>query len=327
MAKQLSQILPNGVDTALQAFDELYSETLATISPTLNQAHEQLLKSRGKALRPTLLILVAMNYGNTNERTYLGSLFVELLHLATLIHDDVVDESLERRGKPSLNAIFGNKKSVLIGDFILAKAIEKAWETKCSDVFYFITRLGADLSEGELLQLDTAELGNYSIDAYYQIINRKTAALMQTTIEIGAILSGEENHTNREKLARAALNFGQAFQIKDDIFDYKPTKNLGKPAGQDLLEGKVTLPLLLALQKRTNEGEKVIKLLRKKNLSQGDLRFITDFTIRLGGIEAAERVMWQHLETSKQLFEEVLRPNPYLYAILELCDYVGEREK
>lgn len=308
-------------------FDELYLQALESVSSTISRGLDHLAGNSGKRIRPLILMLVSSSYTPLTDKIISGAVFVELLHVATLIHDDVVDMSMERRGTLSTNALMGNQKAVLFGDYILANAIMQAVMTEDLAVVGRLARLGRMLSEGELLQADTAELGNYSEKAYFQIIDRKTASLIVTSAEIGSLLAGQRDPEHLHRLSTAAEKLGMAFQIKDDIFDYLPTPHLGKPSGNDLKEHKVTLPLIHALNSGTKEAQKAEKILRHQELSSSQIAYLIDFTIRSGGIEYAEGIMRGLLEESKAIFREVLPEGVSREQLLLLCDYVAERKK
>lgn len=319
--------LPPHVEAGMARFDELYLEALDSVSPTIVRGLHHMSSSSGKRIRPLVLMLVASSYTPLTDRIISGAVFVELLHAATLIHDDVVDMSMERRGTPSMNALLGNQKAVLFGDYILANAVLQAVMTGEMSVVGRLAHLGRVLSEGELLQADVAELGNYSEKEYFQIINRKTASLIVASAEIGSILAGQDDPNHLQELAKGAENLGLAFQIKDDIFDYKPTVQLGKPSSNDLREHRVTLPLIYALRQGGRDAQKAEKILRHRALSDEQISYLIDFAIRSGGIEYAEGQMRALIEESKEILGRVLPLSESRDLLLQLCDYVAERRK
>lgn len=325
--ENLESVLPAEVIAARDQFLSLYYSSLESVSPTLIKSVELLKQQQGKQIRPLLLILIGNSYGPVTPELLNGAVFIELLHVSSLIHDDVVDESDERRGQPSMNAIFGNRKAVLIGDYVLASAMARAILTNNHQVLFKLSSLGQYLAEGELMQMDTAELGDYSEERYYEIVKRKTASLMEASMQIGAVLAGEKDHEKIKRIGEAAILMGTAFQIRDDIFDYQPTKDLGKPVGLDLKEHKVTLPLIYALEKPTKEAEKVRKLLRHTELSNKEIAYIVDFAIRSGGIEYAEQKMTQMIDRAKEILGEVIAPGESLEALYFLADYIIHRKK
>ena len=232
--------LPDSVHRSLELFEKEYYASLTSASEDIVRAVETLSKSAGKRMRPMMLILTAGCFGEVDARIINGAVFVELLHVATLIHDDVIDESGLRRGHPALHTIIGSHKAVLMGDFVLATAMMKAAETKNHDVINALALLGRMLIEGEFLQMNAARKGFPTEEAYYDIINKKTASLMAMSVYIGASLIGLKDSAKLQALTEATTKLGIAFQIKDDIFDYVSDETIGKPIGNDLREHKVT---------------------------------------------------------------------------------------
>ncbi|MDR3250462.1 MAG: polyprenyl synthetase family protein, partial [Tannerella sp.] len=228
-------------------FKRDFSNTLECENPLLKSAIEHVLRTNGKHVRPLLLLLSAKAFGNVTEITQKAALIFEILHTASLIHDDVVDETKQRRGVPSLNAIFDNRIAVLTGDYILAIAILKATEAGSLALIRIIAEVCRELSEGELTQLDNADKYSIDEDEYFVMIRKKTAALISACAEMGAISAGASADI-AAKFRIFGEYLGYCFQIKDDIFDYYDDKNIGKPTKNDILEGKITLPLIYALK-------------------------------------------------------------------------------
>lgn len=320
-------MVPEPVRNGMVRFDEIFYESLSSISPTLNKAIDLLKRGEGKRIRPLLLMLVGGSFAPITDQLINGSVFIEMFHLSTLIHDDVVDESYLRRGVPSMNAIFGNRKAVLIGDYVLASSMIQAMLTNNREVVTQLVALGGLLSEGELFQMDIAELGNFSEENYYKIVRRKTSSLIRASMQIGASLSGVEDDDIKKNIGEAGELLGVAFQIRDDIFDFVPTKNLGKPAGQDVMEHKVTLPLIYALSENDNEAEKVKKLLRHRDLKSKEINYIIDYTIRKGGIEYAQKIMTEKIDAAKEIITRVIPEGENKVAMLQIADYIGYRNK
>lgn len=321
----LKDIMPQSILDGMNRFDEIYYKSLESVSPTLIKAVELLKQKEGKRIRPLLLLLVGGSFAPITDRLINGGVFLELFHLSTLIHDDVVDESSLRRGAPSMNAIFGNKKAVLVGDFILATSMAQAMLADDKEVVNQLIMLGRQLSEGEIIQMDTAELGTYSEENYFKIIQRKTSSLIRASMMIGASLSGVADSAVIDRIGEAGEMLGTAFQIRDDIFDYLPTKNMGKPGGHDIREHKITLPLIHALNKGEKDVEKVLKVLRHRELRNHEVKYIIDFTIRQGGIEYAEERMKDLILSAKKIILEVIPEGENREAILEVADYIAHR--
>lgn len=311
----------------MERFDELYLETLESKVPSIAQALVHLQKGLGKRLRPLIAILTAECFGVQNDRVILSAVSLELLHMASLIHDDIVDESMERRGEPSFNALLGNHKSVLLGDYILSHAFSIAISLEVPLMVTKMADLGTKLSEGELLQLDISQLADTTEEQYMQVIRQKTAALLQGSMMTGAAVAGVTDAQILNQLAEASSNLGMAFQIKDDIFDYLPTPELGKPSGNDLKEHKVTLPLIYALRTSGTDARKANKLLRKQRLTRGEIDFLVNFAITTGGIKYAEGKMHTYVDRCKEILVEVLPKCGAKETILKVCDYIVDRDK
>ena len=312
------------IASEFKQFREDFSKVLDSEVPLLQSAIEQVLCSNGKHIRPLLLLLTAKACGEPNEMTRQTAIIVEALHTCTLIHDDVVDETKQRRGLPSLNAIFDNRIAVLTGDFILAGTLLQAAETGNIAIIKIISRVCRDLSEGELMQLDYAEKHTINEDSYLKMINKKTAALISAGSEIGAISVGASS----EIIAKCRLfgkYLGYCFQIKDDIFDYYNDLNVGKPTGNDIREGKITLPLLYALRTAPEEEAAChIALIQKQAYTPEHVSALISFAKQHGGIEYAENKLKEY----KQMAVEIIRSFPASEArnsLLALADYFAER--
>lgn len=271
----------------MQMFEKTFGESFLTDNPLLLSVNDYVLQKIGKQLRPMLVILSAKMCGEVNQETILGALSLELLHTASLIHDDVVDDTLERRGNPSVNARWTNKIAILAGDYILSKALGSSARTNNLLVLKAMANIGMQLADGELLQLNSSQLSETSEANYFTIIRKKTALLFSTCTEIGGLT------VNADKGALLHLRsfgeyFGICFQIKDDIFDYFENIKIGKPTGNDLRDGKVTLPLIYALQNSPEtEKKQVLSLIEHNDFSPENIQFITQFAHKNGGVNYA----------------------------------------
>lgn len=323
----LIEQMPQEIQEALKQFEEAYLGSIRSIAPTIVKATELLSRQTAKQVRPLLLLLTANCFSPITEEVIKGSTFIELLHVSSLVHDDVVDESGHRRGVPSMNAVFGNHKAVLIGDYLLANAMMQAVQTNNKQILLQLATLGKNLSEGELLQMDTAELGEYSEERYLEIIDRKTASLIESSMLVGALLAGVSDTETLQKIEQAGRLLGRAFQIRDDIFDYQPTAQLGKPSGQDIAEHKITLPLIYALQQESKERDKVLKLLRHEQLRRDEIAFVIDFATRMGGIEYASKQMEGMIEEAKSLLVASLPVCESREALILVADFIATRNK
>lgn len=271
----------------MQLFAKTFAEALKTDNPMLESVNEYVLQKSGKQLRPMLALLSAKLCGEVNEATVVSALSLELLHTASLIHDDVVDDTLERRGKPSINARWTNKIAILSGDYILSKALVYATKTNDLAILKSIANIGMQLSDGELLQLVNSQISKTSEANYFTIIRKKTALLFSTCTEVGA-LSVKADKESLTHLRSFGEYLGICFQIKDDIFDYFEDIQIGKPTGNDIRDGKVTLPLIYALLNTTGtEREHVLTLIDNKDFTPENIHTITQFAHANGGVDYA----------------------------------------
>ena len=310
----------------LEQFKADFSNVLNSDIPLLQSAIEQVLRSNGKHIRPILLLLTAKVCGGLCSTTNQAAIIIEILHTTTLIHDDVVDETKQRRGIPSLNAIFDNRIAVLTGDYILAGAVIRAAETGNIDIIKLLARVCRELSEGELMQLDNAEKHSINEEEYFKMISKKTATLISACSEIGAI-SAKASPETINKCSLFGRYLGYCFQIKDDIFDYFDNIDLGKPTGNDIREGKITLPLLYAL-KNAPEKDAALKLeiIEKQDYTSENIAVLINFAKQYGGIEYAERKLFEY----KQKAIDIINSFPQSEArdsLLLLADYFTERTK
>lgn len=307
-------------------FNEEFAAALSSETRRVQAAIDQILISTGKHVRPLLVLLAAKACGEVNEHTINSAVLLELLHTATLIHDDVIDETKQRRGVPSLNAIFDNKVAVLVGDYVLSTALIRSIKTGNLQIIAIVSALGRDLSEGEIKQMETAEEIILDEACYMQVIRKKTALLLSGCAEIGALSAGasaEEISICKE----AGEMMGYCFQIKDDIFDYFKEMNIGKPTGNDIREGKITLPLLYALREGDpTEAAACKAIIREQNFSLENIDRLIAFAICSGGIDYAKKQMnYYHdraVETLLKLPETEARE-----ALLLLTNYIIERDK
>jgi len=275
----------------MQLFEKTFVSALSTDNPMLLSVNEYVLQKSGKQLRPMLALLSAKMCGEVNQSTINAALSLELLHTASLIHDDVVDDTAERRGKPSINARWTNKIAILSGDYILSKSLASATKTDNLPILKAIANIGMQLSDGELLQLVNARISETSEANYFTIIRKKTALLFSTCTEVGG-LSVEADEAVLEHLRNFGEYLGICFQIKDDIFDYSENIQIGKPTGNDIRDGKVTLPLIYALQNTVGtEKNQVLSMIDNKDFSPENIQLITRFTHQNGGVVYAEKQM------------------------------------
>lgn len=271
----------------LQVFKKIFAAALKTDNPLLSSINEYILEGSGKQLRPILTILSAKLCGEISNATYNGALSLELLHNASLIHDDVVDDTLERRGRRSINARWTNKVAVLSGDYMLSSSLITATRTGNLEILHSVARIGMELSDGELIQLTNTQKTKITEEDYFKVIRKKTALLFATCTEVGAL----SVNADAEKLIHLR-NFGEymgiCFQIKDDIFDYYQDIEIGKPTGNDLQDGKVTLPLIYALQNSDDvEKENVLSIIDSKDFTRENIDKVMQFARDRGGVSYA----------------------------------------
>ena len=314
------------VKEALAKFNIDFAKSLHSNTALLNNAIHYIMNSTGKHVRPLLLLLSAKACGRISENSINSSVLLELLHTATLIHDDVVDETKQRRGVPSLNAIFDNRVSVLTGDYLLATALIRAIKTQNLQIISIVSNLGRQLSEGELHQMEVAEESVLDEEVYMSVIYKKTAALLSSCSQIGAI--SVEADTETVKICAAfGEALGYAFQIKDDIFDYDAHANIGKPTGNDIREGKVTLPLLYALQVgRGEERERLLQLVKDKDFTHEHVHQLIQYSIKMGGLHYAEKKMQFYMDKA---IESILQlpPSDSRDSLVNLAHFIIDRKK
>ncbi|MDR1525200.1 MAG: polyprenyl synthetase family protein [Tannerella sp.] len=322
MINKLQIIQP--VASEFEQFEEDFSKALHSEVPLLQTAIKRVLCSNGKHIRPMLLLLTAKACGSPTVITREAAIIIEILHTTTLIHDDVVDETKQRRGVASLNAIFDNRIAVLTGDYLLAGTILRVVATENIAMIKIVARVCHELSEGELMQLDNTEKHTVNEDDYFKMIRKKTASLISACSEIGAITVNAPPETVR-KCCLFGEYLGYCFQIKDDIFDYYDDLNIGKPTGNDIREGKITLPLLYALKTApAEEAAHYMDIITAQNFTAENVTALIAFAKQHGGIEYAG----QRLMEYKQKAIEIIRRFPESEArdsLLLLADYFAER--
>ncbi len=323
--KTIDQII-KPIEQELRAFESNFRSILRSDILLLDAVVSYLLNRKGKRIRPALTFLTAGLLGEINRRTHIGAAMVELLHTATLIHDDVVDEAMERRGFASINARWNNKIAVLVGDFLLAKGLLIAIDNKEYDFLNVLSESVRLMSEGELLQIQTSREEETNETRYFDIIYGKTASLISACCEIGAI-SVMNDPNIRSKVKEFGRLLGLAFQIRDDIIDYIGKSSIvGKPIGNDIRERKITLPLIYALQNvPTNEARKVIKQVKSRSKKK-DIKLIVDFVLANNGISLAEMKAKEFIERAKLILDD-FDDSYSKESLMRLADFIVEREK
>ena len=308
----------------MQLFCERFDSFMTHRNTLLNEVLQQVASRKGKMMRPMLTFLSARLFGPANERTLLSALTFEFFHTASLIHDDIVDESALRRGKPSVHQSFGNKVAVLVGDYILANALDAASQTNDPKLVHTLSDTAKQLADGELLQLQNIQNTALSEQVYYDIIDRKTAALFAACAEAGA-RSTSDDTAQVDLLRRVGQEIGICFQMRDDIFDYVAGEEIGKPVGNDMAEGKLTLPVIHALNVTNNaEMLHLAQLVKQAEASKDDIHTLVQFTIEKGGIDYAEEQICQHTQHAHALLA-AFPDSDILQALHQYIDYVGQR--
>ena len=314
------------IQAEFEVFKQKFDASLQSSNPLLGEVINFIKQRRGKMMRPMLTLLMAKLCGKIEESTYYAAISLELLHTASLVHDDVVDESDKRRGQASVNALYDNKVSVLVGDFLLATSLTNAALTDNISLVKLVSCLGQKLSEGEIIQLSNTNASDFSEDVYFDVIKKKTAALFSTAAEAG-VRSVESCDETAEKAYRFGELIGIAFQIKDDIFDYNPSDSLGKPSGNDMKEGKLTLPALYVLNAFNDESMKNLALkIRSLEATDEEITLFIDYIKRNGGIEYATQVMIDYRNKALALLPQTASPD-LKEALTSYIDYVIERSK
>lgn len=321
-----SLLIKSPISEELEDFKELFESSLSSSNLLLNSVIAHIRQKNGKMMRPILVLLSAKLYGNVCPATLHAAVSLELLHTASLVHDDVVDESTERRGQLSVNAIFNNKVAVLSGDFLLATALVQVAMTRNHDIVGVVSALGRDLADGELLQLSNVSNPQFSETVYFDVIRKKTAVLFAACTKAGALSVGAD--AEKVELARLFGEYvGLCFQIKDDIFDYFDSKEIGKPTGNDMSEGKLTLPVLHVLNTVKDEAMRELAVRVKNGQAASDeIARLIEFTKQHDGIEYALQTMYAYKEKALSLLASM--PDTDVKAALAAyLDYVVEREK
>lgn len=311
----------------LSALNIRIGQQLESSNSLINTIVNNYLRTTGKQIRPIIVILSAKMFSQVSPQVISGAAAVELLHNSSLIHDDVVDESKLRRGQSTINSVWDNHIAVLIGDYFLSAALQQAVSTGDIRIVETISELGRMLSQGELDQIYNARYHTITEEAYFEIINRKTASLFVACARIGCYSAGVTGEA-LDSLSTFARLLGECFQIKDDIFDYMVTdRQIGKPVGNDLREGKITLPLIYALERSSlAEKDDMVALSRREELSDADIRRLIDFAVRSGGIEYACSVM-NRLRAEGERIMRSFPPSPVAEAFMSIFDYIIDRDK
>ncbi|MEY3049462.1 MAG: hypothetical protein RL365_1500 [Bacteroidota bacterium] len=313
------------VEKELAEFEQFFSSTMKSDVPLLDKVTHYLVKRKGKQIRPLFVFLSCKMFSETNSKSFDAAALVELLHTATLVHDDVVDDANERRGYFSVNALWKNKIAVLVGDYMLSRILLLSIENQNTDLLAIIARSVREMSEGELLQIEKARKLDITEDVYFEVIRKKTASLIATCCEAGYLASGGKTH--REVMRLFGEKVGLAFQLKDDIFDFGSAADIGKPTGNDIREQKMTLPIIYTLKNAPiAEATELKNIIKNHNESESHIRKAIDLVKRNKGIEYAEERMRSLGNEAKALLDE-FPDNQAKMALLGLVEYTMNRTK
>ena len=319
-------IIKSPISKELDEFISLFNKALTHDDGLLAKALEHIRNRGGKRMRPLLMLLMAKNFGEVTFVAQHAAIGLELLHTASLVHDDVVDESVQRRGQASMNATYNNKVAVLVGDYILSTALLNVAYTQSDDIVRDLAELGRTLSNGEILQLTNISNQEISEEVYYQVINQKTAALFEACAVIGA----KAGRASEEAIEAARL-FGQRigiiFQIRDDIFDYYDSTEIGKPTGNDMAEGKLTLPVIYALKSTNNTAMMDLAMkVKEGNVSADEIAQLVAFTKQSGGIDYAEQKMMEFHSDAMKFITTYVKDVEIAKSLQAYLDFVIQRK-
>ncbi len=319
-----SQLIQDFLREELLLFDEYLLNSVKSDNPHITEMVNYLFRSKGKRLRPTLVLLTAKACGGITPETYHGAVTVELLHSATLVHDDVIDKSEKRRGRRSVNAVYDNTQAVLIGDYLLSTALMESVKTNDLNIVRIISELGQNLSEGELNQFSLASEIIIDEKAYFDVIDKKTASLMRASILIGAITGGADNEMI-SKFSSLGTILGICFQIRDDIFDYF-SSDVGKPTGTDIREGKITLPLIYALKNAPVDlSDRMMKIIESRDYSEEHISMLLEFAIAYHGVAYAREKIDEYLAAAETIINDFTFHNEIKTVMNLFLSYLKER--
>jgi Geranylgeranyl pyrophosphate synthase len=312
------------IQNEMSKFEEIFKDSMKSKISLLNIITNYILRRKGKQMRPMFVFLTAKLNGEITDRTYTAASLIELLHTATLVHDDVVDESFERRGFFSINALWRTKIAVLMGDYLLAKGLLLSVDHKAYDLLEIVSEAVREMSEGELLQIQRSRTMNITREQYFEIIRKKTATLISSCTACGAkSVGGNQESVDRMKLFGEYV--GISFQIKDDLFDYQAKSIIGKPTGNDIKNKKLTLPLIYALENSTaSEKRSILRTISKHNKNTNKIKIVVDFVQSKGGIEFASKTMLEYKDKAIDLLA-VYPDSETKKSLIELVNYTIER--
>ena len=318
--------IKKAIEVEMVEFETYFGNIMQNDIPLLKTILNYIFRRKGKQMRPLLVLLTAKLNGVISEQTYVAATFIELLHTASLAHDDVVDESNERRGMLSINALWNSKIAVLVGDYMLSKGVLISIENSCYNMLEIISEAGKKMIEGELLQFQKAQKRYISESDYLRIIHGKTATLISACTACGA-QSATDNADTIQIMREFGENIGIAFQIKDDILDYENTGFTGKPSGNDIKEGKITLPLIYALaQAPYLKKQRIVNVVKSKKKTSSEISEVINFVSEYGGLEYAKLRMNQYSDKALATLD-IYPESEVKNSLKEFIYYTTERKK
>lgn len=313
------------IEQELKDFEAYFRNSMKSDVALLDKVTHYIVKRKGKQMRPMFVFLSAKMLGQVNQSTFDAATLVELLHTATIVHDDVVDDAAERRGFFSVNALWKNKIAVLVGDYMLSRILLISIEKNNTELLGVISRAVREMSEGELLQIDKARKLDITEEVYFDVIKKKTASLISSCCEAGALSVGDIE--NRERMKMFGEYVGMAFQIKDDIFDYGSSTKIGKPTGNDIRENKMTLPIIYALNHVEEDKKRTLMdILKNHNDNSKKINEAIEIVINAGGIHYAEKIMLDFANKALGIIQD-LPETEAKKSIVALVNYTMKREK
>jgi octaprenyl-diphosphate synthase len=320
----VTEIIRLPIQDEMKKFEPFFKEKVKTNIPLLNIVTNYILRRKGKQMRPMLVFLSAKLNGNVTESTYIAASLIEILHTATLIHDDVVDETFQRRGFFSINALWKSKIAVLVGDYFLSKGLLTALDANEFEVLKIVSNAVREMSEGELLQIEKSRKLDITEKVYFQIISKKTASLLSSCTTAGAYSSGADNE-KIEIMKQFGLALGIAFQIRDDLFDYEKSGLIGKPSGNDIKEKKMTLPLIYVLNHISSQEKRLLlQSIKRHHKNEKKVQEIIEMVRQKGGIEYARQKMNEYSSKAISLLD-TFPDNDEKRALIALVNFTSNR--
>ncbi len=314
------------IEPEMKEFEKFFKETVKTKVPLLDIVMNYIIRSKGKQMRPMFVFLTAKLVGEVNKSTYTAATLIELMHTATLVHDDVVDDADKRRGFFSINALWKSKIAVLTGDYLLSKGLLIAVKNSEYELLEIVSEAVKEMAEGELLQIEKSRKLDITEETYFDIIYKKTATLIASCMAAGA-KSVKASDEDTFKLKEFGKYAGIAFQIKDDLFDYQKTNLTGKPSGNDIQEKKMTLPLIYALNNTSKpEKRRILKIIQKHNTNKVKVAEVIEFVSKNGGLKYTEEKMIEYKEKATNILNE-FPASSSKNALIDMLEYVITRKK